>query len=251
MARTQVDFRNTKSASSSRLFQRLHKPLRTYTGSIATSAESGFHLGFCRRLNYVYPPPPPRTAHKKLTALLLPPLLLGGCIQHTTPIQHSSPITPIVASATTAPQNFVATGYGSQNAFGKYSVGQRKLMAMRAAKVDAYRNLAELVYGFSVDGRTTVADFVAQNDQARSWVSAFIRGARVTEVVQESDGNYRATVELPSSVRLVECLVHSHCTAPVSVVPNCTGTHCGVYTAPVVTHPCVTGCVAPAFHYAN
>ena len=212
---------------------------------------------FCRRLNYVPPPPHThRAAHKKLTALLLLPLLLGGCIQQTAPIQHSSPITPIVAPAATTHQNFVATGYGSQNAFGRYTIGQRKLMAMRAAKVDAYRNLAELVYGFSVDGRTTVADFVAQNDQARSWVSAFIRGARVTEVVQESDGNYRATVELPSSVRLVECLVHSRCGAPVSVVPNCTGTHCGIYnapvvSAPVVTRPCVTGCVAPAFHYAN
>ena len=213
----------------------------------------------------------PQTLLRAATILLAASMIAGCALKRgpAAPVAQARPVAfqPLASAPTSPPpqqvqqataaaaapavKTFVATGYGSQNAFGKYSVGQRKLMAMRAAKVDAYRNLAELVYGFSVDGRTTVADFVAQNDQARSWVSAFIRGARVTEIVQESDGNYRATVELPSSVRLVECLVHSQCAAPVSVVPNCTGTHCGVYTAPVVTRPCVTGCVAPAFHYAN
>ncbi|MBR4877780.1 MAG: LPP20 family lipoprotein, partial [Rhodocyclaceae bacterium] len=89
--------------------------------------------------------------------------------------------------------------------------GQRKLMAMRAAEVDAYRKLAEQVYGFNVDGNTTVADFVAQNDNVRAWVEAFIRGARITEVVPAGDGNYKATVELSGATRLIDCAVRNRC----------------------------------------
>ena len=55
---------------------------------------------------------------------------------------------------------------------------QTKLMTRRAAKVDALRNLLEIVYGLQIDARTTVRDFVAESDVIRSRLRAAIQGAR-------------------------------------------------------------------------
>lgn len=168
----------------------------------------------------------------RATAIALAASILGGCALKKGPAAPVAQVRPVafqpMVSAPTSPppqpmqqataaaaapavKTFVATGYGSQNAFGRYTVGQRKLMAMRAAEVDAYRKLAEQVYGFNVDGNTTVADFVAQNDNVRAWVEAFIRGARIVEVVPAGDGNYKATVELSGATRLIDCAVHNRC----------------------------------------
>ena len=174
----------------------------------------------------------PQTLLRAAT-ILLAASMMGGCALKrgpAAPVAQVRPVAfqPMVSAPTSAPpqqiqqpaagtaaapvvKTFVATGYGSQNAFGRYTIGQRKLMAMRAAEVDAYRKLAEQVYGFNVDGSTTVADFIAQNDQARAWVEAFIRGARITEVVPAGDGNYKATVELSGATRLIDCAVRNRC----------------------------------------
>lgn len=173
----------------------------------------------------------PQTLLRAATILLAASMIAGCALKRgpAAPVAQARPVAfqPMVSAPTSPPpqqmqqaaattaapavKTFVATGYGSQNAFGRYTVGQRKLMAMRAAEVDAYRKLAEQVYGFNVDGNTTVADFVAQNDNVRAWVEAFIRGARIVEVVPAGDGNYKATVELSGATRLIDCAVHSRC----------------------------------------
>ena len=70
-----------------------------------------------------------------------------------------------------------------------------KLMAHRAAKMDAYRNLLEFVYGLRVDASTTVRDFIA-SDLVQSRLSAGIRGARELDYVAHPDGTAEVTVEI-------------------------------------------------------
>ena len=70
-----------------------------------------------------------------------------------------------------------------------------KLMAHRAAKMDAYRNLLEFVYGLRVDAGTTVRDFIA-SDLVQSRLSAGIRGARELDYVAHPDGTAEVTVEI-------------------------------------------------------
>jgi hypothetical protein len=74
--------------------------------------------------------------------------------------------------------------------------GQTKLMARRAAKVDALRNLLEVVYGIQIDARTTVRDFVTQSDVVRSRVRAVIQGAREVDYQVQADGTAEVTVEV-------------------------------------------------------
>jgi hypothetical protein len=73
---------------------------------------------------------------------------------------------------------------------------QTKLMTRRAAKVDALRNLLEIVYGIQIDARTMVRDFVTQSDVVRSRVRAVVQGAQEVDYQIQADGTAEVTVEL-------------------------------------------------------
>jgi hypothetical protein len=76
------------------------------------------------------------------------------------------------------------------------SAAQAKLMAERASKVDAYRNLLEQAYGLQVTGVTSVRDFVTQSDSIRTQVDAFIRGAKVVDTRLLDDGSVETDMEI-------------------------------------------------------
>jgi hypothetical protein len=67
---------------------------------------------------------------------------------------------------------------------------------MRAARLDAYRAMAEQVYGLRVEGGSTVGSLALKDDSFKVYIDAFIRGARVTNVAQREDGTYETTVEM-------------------------------------------------------
>lgn len=57
--------------------------------------------------------------------------------------------------------------------------GQDKLLAKRAAQVDAYRKLTEIIMGLNISSQTTVRDFVAQSDEIRTGFDHFVKGLKV------------------------------------------------------------------------
>lgn len=102
---------------------------------------------------------------------------------------------------------FMAVGYGSVSSYERYTEPQKKLMAMRASKLDAYRALAEQVYGVRVTGNSTVSAMMAQNDSFRVSIDAYLRGARVTNVVQAVDGTYETSVEMDYDENIVQSFI--------------------------------------------
>jgi hypothetical protein len=62
-------------------------------------------------------------------------------------------------------------------------------MALRAAKIDAYRSLGEMIDGVQIEGQTTVKDMIATNDEVSSQVSSLIKGAEVLKEKTNSDGS--------------------------------------------------------------
>lgn len=87
-------------------------------------------------------------------------------------------------------------GYGAESTYQAYTPGQRRLMAIRSSKLDAYRALAEQIYGIKIDSNTSVATLTAKSDSFRARVNAVVRGARVVSVTPMADNNYETVLEV-------------------------------------------------------
>lgn len=87
---------------------------------------------------------------------------------------------------------------------------QKRLMAMRASKLDAYRTLAERVYGTAISGNTTVENMVVQNDRFRTYVDTYIFGARVVSQDVMPDGSYETVLEMVIDEGFRNCLVNEN-----------------------------------------
>ncbi|AIF54234.1 LPP20 family lipoprotein [Pelosinus sp. UFO1] len=76
------------------------------------------------------------------------------------------------------------------------SSSQGRLLARRAAIVDAYRNLQEMIQDVQINSETTMQNLVATNDVVSTKVSGIIRGARIVEEVEKADGTYQVVVSI-------------------------------------------------------
>jgi hypothetical protein len=78
------------------------------------------------------------------------------------------------------------------------TTASKRLMAVRAARVDALRQLGEIVNGVKVDSETIVKDFVTESDTIRTQMSALIKGAQQAgEPRYLSDGSVEIDLILP------------------------------------------------------
>lgn len=100
------------------------------------------------------------------------------------------------------------SGYGTYENEKDRLSERKRLMAMRASRLDAYRTLAERVYGTVIFGSSTVSDFVLKDDNYRAMVDSVIRGAKVVAVTEHKGGTYETVVELLLEPRFRECLTH-------------------------------------------
>ncbi len=75
---------------------------------------------------------------------------------------------------------------------------QAKLMAYRAAELDARRKLAEQLDGLMITSSTTVRDFITENDEIETSMLAFQQGAHELEKFRKvmEDGTVQTTVEI-------------------------------------------------------
>jgi len=143
---------------------------------------------------------------KTLIATVCALLALSGC--------QSVPLEPKAAAADLrqddavgmmAPlveriDNLTATGYAVISVQNHRNPGQQRLLAMRAAKLDAYRMLTEQVYGLQLDANSTVADMVVTSDSFRSKVQGVIYGATLVSITPVGEDTYETTLALDKAV---------------------------------------------------
>ena len=89
-----------------------------------------------------------------------------------------------------------AIGYAVVSTQPGKNVAQKRLMAIRAARMSAMRDLAEQIHGLKVDSNTTVIDLMVQNDTFRGIVSGVIRGARTVRINPTGSDTYETVLEI-------------------------------------------------------
>jgi hypothetical protein len=70
-------------------------------------------------------------------------------------------------------------------------------MALRAAKVDAYRNLLEITKGVQVDSTTLVRNYTVESDVINTQVEGLVKGAYVVDQQYMSDGTVEIKLRMP------------------------------------------------------
>ncbi len=108
----------------------------------------------------------------------------------------ASLISPIVEKRET----ITATGYAVIAVQNHRNPAQQRLLAIRASKLDAYRSLAEQVYGQYLDATTTVADMTVLSDTFRARVEGVIHGASVVSITPVGEDTYETTLSLDRAV---------------------------------------------------
>ncbi|MBI1883875.1 MAG: FecR domain-containing protein [Chlamydiae bacterium] len=71
-----------------------------------------------------------------------------------------------------------------------------RVTTQRAAQVEGYRNLAEIIYGVVIDSNTTVQDLAVKNDTVRTVVQGVVKGAKVVNTQYFSDGSVIVSLEI-------------------------------------------------------
>ncbi|NSY32110.1 flagellar biosynthesis protein FlgP [Pseudoalteromonas sp. JC28] len=114
---------------------------------------------------------------------------LSGC---------SSLVDKHIEYETVQPETFPvlrAVGYAPLSAQPGKTEGEKQLMAIKVSKLEAYRELAEQLYGQNLTSTITVKGAVAQNDGLKSQVNGLVRGAKVLKSYAVGD-TYATELEL-------------------------------------------------------
>ncbi len=108
---------------------------------------------------------------------------------------------PMIPSPETVPvtTDLTAFGFASITAQSATDPAQRRLQAARAAKLDAYRNLAEQLYGVRFASDSVIIDARVREDHIRSHVEGVIAGAEIVALEPLGNDTYQATVKLPAA----------------------------------------------------
>lgn len=99
------------------------------------------------------------------------------------------------ANNTANGEKITADGYGVLPT--GIPIGRAKIMARRAAIVDAQRNLVETIQGTAIDSETTVNNFILTDDVVKTKVSGLIKGATVVDEELLEDNMYRVVMSVP------------------------------------------------------
>lgn len=149
----------------------------------------------------------------RATLLISSALVLAGC--QAIPLAANEPSAPAAPAVTRsnavaqagllAPmverrETLTGTGYAVISVQNHRTAAQQRLMAIRASRLDAYRSLAEQVYGQYLDANTTVADMVVMSDTFRSRVEGVIYGAVLVSITPVGDDTYETTLSLDRGV---------------------------------------------------
>ena len=108
---------------------------------------------------------------------------------------------PMIPSPETVPMttDLTAFGFASITAQSATDPAQRRLQAARAAKLDAYRNLAEQLYGVRFASDSVIIDARVREDHIRSHVEGVIAGVEIVALEPLGNDTYQATVKLPAA----------------------------------------------------
>ena len=76
------------------------------------------------------------------------------------------------------------------------NLNQKRILAIKAARLDALRQLTEQIHGIQLTGSTKIAEAIVQSDTLRADIQGVILGARTVKIDPSSSDTYEVVVEI-------------------------------------------------------
>ncbi len=127
----------------------------------------------------------------------------------------------VVQSAAASELSLITSeGFGFSDS-ARFSEPQARLMALRAAKIDAQRNLLEVINGVRVTAGTTVKDMMLESDIIGTRVKGMLQGAfETTSSVTLEDGSWVASVTMAVCMDKADAVCRAKPTLAAITQPN-------------------------------
>ena len=142
-------------------------------------------------------------ANNFLEGLSKPKLSKNMGEDYTAPTNQLNKTRELLDGASITFPTLTATGYAVVSTQPGQNIEQRRLMAIRAARMSAMRELAEQIHGVQVDSNTTVIDLMVQNDTFRAVVKGIIRGAKTVRINPTGVDTYETVLEIDKDMMLM------------------------------------------------
>lgn len=127
----------------------------------------------------------PHDASEATTRLALAKDMIDGLEPEVAPPSRAGGIAPLTGR-----------GYAQVAAQPGQTLNQRRLLAMRAARLDALRDLTEQVHGIRLTSDSLLRDAVLRDDRLFAQVQGTLRGARTVAIEPRGDDGYAVIMEL-------------------------------------------------------
>lgn len=115
--------------------------------------------------------------------------------------------TPAATPAPTSPAagaEIIGRGFAQVGTQPGHSLNERRLLAIRAAKMEAYRDLVEQVHGIAITSNSNLRDAALADDRIAALVSGEIRGARTVSIRNLDADSFEVVLALsPDTVRYI------------------------------------------------
>lgn len=123
--------------------------------------------------------------------------------KQTTPMAALSQVGGMFKEAPQASQ-ITGVGYSQISAQPGKTLNERRLMAMRAARLEAMRDLTEQIHGLQLTSDTTIRDSVIRSDSLRGVVDGEIRGAKTLRIIPKDKDSFQVIMALePDTVAYI------------------------------------------------
>ena len=111
---------------------------------------------------------------------------MAGCVTNQYPFPAQTGVN----------DRLVGVGYAVINAQPGNTPEEKRLMAIKASKLEAYKSLAEQIYGQYLESRGTLSNLKMGDEELISRVEGLIVGARVVSIKPISTDSYETVLEI-------------------------------------------------------
>ena len=106
-----------------------------------------------------------------------------------------APVAPVQVADQGTP-SMVGHGYAQVSGQPGKTHNEKRLMAMRAARLDAMRDLVEQIHGIHLTAETTISKAVVQNDTLDALVDGTLRGAKTVSIQPTGSDSYEVVLSI-------------------------------------------------------